>query len=239
MPWLRDLSKELLVRVLDLASDSSVLQLSVASGGLKNAVEECRPVSGEGPWCHPPGTWETSGLWRYLGLGDVTSTLLPSVTLRCEVKFQDLQEVLLFLKAAKALADDTIDNHVTFDHFVFKPKDVRHLYFGEDDHNGRWCTAGQTEVNFQGQLYCSIEAHRDDDDEVPWINVYVHWPYLPMKENPLICCSSLLLPELRMLASIGNIYDTHDLYEGSPLTELVRASRPLPMMLGVQGFDDV
>ena len=112
MPCLLNLSKELLVRALDFSSDTSVLELAAASRAVKTEVEECRPFGSEGSWRHPAGAWNTSGLWRFLGLGDLKK--IPFVSLCCEVEFQNVTETLAFLKAAKDLASDTIDDHVSF-----------------------------------------------------------------------------------------------------------------------------
>ena len=54
----------------------------------------------------------------------------------------------------------------------------------------------------------------------------------------LICCSSVLLPDLRLFGSFCNIYNDHELDAESPLTQLVRANMPLPMLFGVKGVDD-
>ena len=128
MPCLNALNTELLVRVLDLASDVSVLELDVASPSLTRAVEECRRGSplGEGAWRHPPGKWEVCGLWRFLSLGDLKK--IPSVTLSCKVEFQNVTEALAFFKAAKHLAADTIDGQVTFNTCSFSGEDVAELY---------------------------------------------------------------------------------------------------------------
>ena len=58
-----------------------------------------------------------------------------------------------------------------------------------------------------------------------------------LPQNPLIC-SSLLLPDLRLFASYGSIYNDHELDTESPLTQLVRANVPLPMLFGVKGLDE-
>ncbi|CAE7258100.1 aglC [Symbiodinium natans] len=239
MPCLLDLSNGFLVDVLDLSCDGSVLELAAASKAMQSAVEACRwiaPVCSRFPWRHLQGKLKLNGLWRYWGLGDLKRNPIPFATLCCEIEFQNLAEVMAFLRAANHLAADTVDGQVTFvNKFAFEAGDVAHLYFGEDDGNGRWCSAGQTKVFFNGRpVECSIEAHRDEEEEVPWINVSVDHD-LPM--NPMISCSSLHLPELRMEASLGSVYDVHDLQAESPLTELVRASKPLPMFLGVTGFD--
>ena len=216
MVRLCDWGKYLLAKVLDHSSDASVLELSAASRGAKSAVDTCRPLGTEGLWQHPPGAWEVCGLWRFLGLGDVKR--IPSVTLSSKVEFQNLREVLAFFKAASQLAADTMDGQVTYGTFSFKPADVARLSFGVGTFEHQ-CDSGETEVLFDDRLKCLIEAHRHDGDEVPWINIHVQRSTIEPDPNPLICCS-LLLPELRMSASMGNVYDTHDLDTESPLTEL-------------------
>lgn len=242
MPWRFDLSKELLVHVLNLSTDASVLHFAAASRAVRNAVEECREIGSacsagsHGPWRHPPATWEVSGLWRFLGLGDLKK--IPKVTLCCETEFQHSAELLAFLKAVKALAADTVDGHVTFSNFSFPPTDAAELFHGEDEF---MTTSGQVAtVVFNGyHIECSIDAHLwIHEGEVPTINLWVHENEKgALPENLLICCSSLLAPELRLLASCGeNMSEELDLDSESPFTELVRASKPLPMLLGVWGF---
>ena len=234
MPLLRGLTNGLLVDVLDLVSDASALELSAASAAVKWAVEECRLAGSRFPWQHPPG--KLHGLWRLFGLGDLKRKAIPFVTLRCEAEFENSARLVAFLKAANYLAADTIDGQVTFDNkFVFEASDVANLYYGEDDGNGRYCTAGLTEVLFNDcPLTCGIDGHRSDGDEVPWINVCVFHQDLP--QNPMIICSSLLLPELRMVASDGDVHNTHGLQADSPVTALVQASKALPVFFGVKGF---
>ena len=237
MPWpcLADfgsLGRELLGELLDLAPGASVLELSVASRRVRDAVDECRVTTTEGPWRFPKGMIVP---WRFLGLGDVKK--LPCVTLCCEVEFPHEQELRNFFQAARQLADDTVDGQVTFARFTFDPQDVAHLFYGEDYSNANWCGTEQTaELVFNGcHMTCSLDGHRDEADDVPWINLSVDQD--SSAENPLICCSSLLLPQLRMNSSCGNIYECHDLDAESPLTDLVQRSLPLPMFLGVKGLD--
>ena len=50
-----------------------------------------------------------------------------------------------------------------------------------------------------------------------------------------ICAAvAFLLPKLRLLAGY-DIYGGHDLDAESPLTDLVRANQPLPLLFGVKG----
>ncbi|CAL1152505.1 unnamed protein product, partial [Cladocopium goreaui] len=116
----------------------------------------------EGPWQHLPGAWQSSGLWRCLGLGDLK--MIPDVTLCCEVQFQELTEVLAFFKAVKALAADTIDGHVTFKKLTFKDE-VKTLFPG---HNRVvWpLSTDQTTVVFDGyQMECFLTCFFQEDDE--------------------------------------------------------------------------
>ena len=101
------------------------------------------------------------------------------------------------------------------------------------------------EVVFNGcRLNCSLSlaAHlqpEDSDGEIPWVNVYVDIDDgTVLLQNPLICCSSVLLPDLRLFGSFCNIYNDHELDAESPLTQLVRANMPRPMLFGVKGVDD-
>eukprot|EP00435_Cladocopium_sp_Y103_P070497 s127_g35.t1 len=234
---LHELSDVLLVHVLDLSLDTTVLELSAASHALKNGVDRCRRMSSEGPWQHLPGAWQTSGLWRYLGFGDLQR--IPEVTLCCEVKFQGLTEVLAFFKAVKALAADTIDGHVTFKKLMFDDA-VKTLF----SKRGIFST-DETTVVFDGyQMECFLDAFfYQEDDEVPLISLCVTYKNdkgLRLRAQdfpqirPFICCSSVLLPKLRLLAGY-DIYGGHDLDAESPLTDLVRANLPLPMLFGVKG----
>eukprot|EP00438_Fugacium_kawagutii_P011884 Skav219165 [mRNA] locus=scaffold648:263034:263732:- [translate_table: standard] len=229
MPWLR-LSRGPLEHVLHVLPDASVLRLAATCCSMKSAVEECRAMHHDGPWRHPPGPWEASGLWRLLGLGDLK--MIPMVTLCCEAEFQSVVEVLGFLKAAKDLAADTIDGQVVFNNFSFH---AAHLLWGDHDFT---CERAAERVDFvfKGcQIECSLEvSYFAGADEVPWIYPYVQHQRLP--ENPFICCNSLLSPQMRLRASLGNIY-FNDLDAGSPLTTLVRASMQLPMFLGVGAID--
>ena len=232
MPCLQKLSKEELLNVLEFSSDASVLELAATSRCVRSAVGEIRSGSGF-PWQHPPGT--LSGLWRFLGLGDLKRILIPSVSLQCDVEFQNFAEVVAFLKAANDFAADTMDGNVTFDKLSFDAGDVAHLFLGADDRNGRWCATGGTEVLFNGRpVACTIDAQRTDDDENPWMYVHVDCEDLP--PNPIICCSSLLSPELRMRANI-RCGDIHDLDEESPFTDFVLTSIPLPLFFGVKELD--
>ena len=241
MVGLHELNEVLLLKVLDLSFDASVLELAAASHALRNAVDNCRRVSSEGPWQHMPGAWEASGLWRYLGLGDLE--MIPAVTLRCEAKFQKTAEVLAFFKAAKAFAVDTVNGHVTFNMLVFP--DVAALFAGEAQ--GFFFTSNKTKIIFDGyQIECLLDVHFDlPDDEVPWINLYAwhiddNGMFLDRQDmpqnTPMICCSSLLLPGLRLYIGF-DVYYEHHLGADSPLTDLVRANLPLPMFFGVTGFD--
>ena len=235
MPCLRNLSKELLLNVLEFSSDTSVLELAATSRGVRSAVDECRSTGKGFPWRHPPGSLEVSGLWRVFGLGDLKRIPVPPVNLRCDVEFQDFAEVVAFLKAANDFAADTMDGHVTFDKLSFDAGDVAHLFFGADDRNDRWCATGETEVLFNGRrVECTLDAQRTDDDENPWM--YVHVDCENLLPNPIICCSSLLSPELRMRANI-RCGDIHDLDEESPFTDFVLTNMPLPLFFGVKELD--
>ena len=67
-----------------------------------------------------------------------------------------------------------------------------------------------------------------------WVESHTDGP-----QNPLVCCSSLVFPELRLHSMREREYqESHDLDASSPLTELVRANMPLPMFFGVKGFED-
>ena len=238
MPWLHHLSKELLVRVLDLSSDKSVLELTAASRAVKTEVEECRPLGSEGSWRHPEGTWNMSGIWRFLGLGDLKS--IPSVTLYCEVEFQNVVEALTFLKAAKNLAAETIDGQVSFSKCFFEAEDVSDLFEAvqnpenpeelQFDCEATWCSAVKPFRMF---------AFADERFESPWINISIE--KLPEETDKLperiaLCVNSLLLPGLRLLAETEDKDDgvviNYDLDGQSPLTEYVLNSRPLPMFFG-------
>eukprot|EP00435_Cladocopium_sp_Y103_P056223 s396_g18.t3 len=195
MPWHRDLSKELLVRVLDFSSDSSVLELAAASRAVKTDAEECRPLSSEGSWRHPAGTWNTSGLWRFLGLGDLKN--IPSVTLCCEVEFQNVAEAFAFLKAAKNLAADTIDDHVSFNQFLFSAADVNELFCGDGD-DPHWCEADQkAAIKMKGcQIQCALVATRTCADENAPRTLFLDVDRTRRK-NPRVICNSLLATDLR------------------------------------------
>ena len=170
MPCLRNLSKELLLNVLEFSSDTSVLEFAATSQGVRSAVDECRSTGKGFPWRQPPGSLEVSGLWRVFGLGDLKRIPVPAVNLRCDVEFQDFAEVVAFLKAANDFAADTMDGHVTFDKLSFDAGDVAHLFFGADDQNDRWCATGETVVLFNGRrVECTLDAQRTDDDENPWM----------------------------------------------------------------------
>jgi len=245
MPGLQSLSEVLLVHVLDLSSDALVLELAAASRALRSGVEACRQVASEGPWQHAPGTWEACGLWRYLGLGDLK--MIPAVTLCCETKFQHRTELLAFLKAVKALAAETFDGYVAFNQFTFDARKAASIFSREDMEGDDFMTESHqtVEVVFNGcRLNCSLSlaAHsqpEDSDGEIPWVNVYVDIDDgTVLLQNPLICCSSVLLPDLRLFGSFCNIYNDHELDAESPLTQLVRANMPLPMLFGVKGVDD-
>lgn len=238
MPCLHDLHPGLLVQVLDFSSDVSVLDLAAVARSLKIAVEECRPI-GCGPWKHAPGPWSSSGLWRYLGLGDLKK--LPTVTLFCESEFQDTSDVLAFVKAAKALAADTVDGHVAFNKCSFDAAGTARLF--SLDGNDNVCFGDQiARLAVKGcRIECTIDAHHYlPDGDAPWIWVYV-WveSHTDGPQNPLVCCSSLVFPELRLHSMREREYqESHDLDASSPLTELVRANMPLPMFFGVKGFED-
>ena len=228
--------REVLVQVLSLSSDASVLHFAAASRRLRDAVEECRQIGSQGPWRHAATTWEVSGLWRFLGLSDLKK--IPKVTLCCETEFQHEKEVLAFFKAAKGLAADTIDGHVIFSKFTFDATDASHLFFGEEE----FMTDAHETVKFliKGyQVECSIDGHLWwDESTVPTINLWVHENSdVPKNLDIEICCSSIVSPELRLIASCrDNMSKELDLDAKSPFTELVRTSRPLPMLLGVKGF---
>ncbi|CAE7421360.1 aglC [Symbiodinium natans] len=226
---LHDLS-EVIVHLLDVSSDSSALQLAAASHGLRKAVERCRGVACEGPWRHAAGAWEVAGLWRFLGLGDLHR--IPAVTLYCDMEFQHVGEVVKFLKAAKALASDTVDGRVTFSKFSFDPREMAELFDGEED--DFMTTSDQTaDVVFNGcNMTCSVDAHSEGG---PWptLNLWVHEKDDEVVPQNVLMCSSLLLPELRLCASCEDIEGTHMLDGESPLTELVRTGMPLPMLIGV------
>lgn len=221
--------------MLDLSS-VTVLELAVASGSLRGAVDECRPIGCAGPWRLSPGPWYPCGIWRYLGLGDLIK--LPKVTLCCETEFQETADVLAFVKAAKALAADTVDGHVGFNKCWFDAANAARLFFPG---NGEVCCYGDfAQIPFNGsQIECAIDAHSYlPQSGVPWIWVYVQEDSgLPRK--PLVCCNSLVFPELRLLSLPGRDHqETHDLDATSPLTDLVRANMPLPMFFGVKGLED-
>eukprot|EP00435_Cladocopium_sp_Y103_P035185 s2746_g9.t1 len=181
------------------------------------------------------GNQEIYELWRFYGLGDLKRPPVPPVNLRCDVEFQNFEEVVTFLKAANDLAADTADGNVTFNKLSFEEDDVDHLFFGELDRGRSWCFTRQTEVLFEGRLIeVEFDSHRQEESPDPFISIAVYNDTLP--QNPLICCSSLLLPELRMLSSQWNTYYVHDLDATSPSTEVVRTSMPLPMFFCVRGF---
>lgn len=238
---LNDLSEVLLLHVLDLSPDASVLELAATSCGLRSGVEACREIRQEGgPWRHHKGLWEVSGLWRFLGLGDLKT--MPHVTFCCETKFQHVKELLAFYKAAQAFAADTIDGRVTFHKFTFKGS--AKLFCGQQV--DFMAPSDQiADVDFNGrQIECSLDAHLHPEDEAPWINLFVNneddnRPDAP--QNLLMCCSSPVLPDLRLLAGFEAstiiIYNDHQLDSESPLTELMHANTPLPMMFGVKGLD--
>ena len=231
MPCLRNLSKELLVRVLDFSSDVSVLQLAAASRAVKTEVEECRPLGSEGSWRHPAGAWSSSGLWRFLGLGDLKK--IPSVTLCGEVEFQSVAETRTFLKAAKNLAADTVDDHVSFNHFLFSAADVNELFCGDGD-NPHWCEADhKAAIQLKGcRIQCSLVATRtcavQDAPRTLFLDVD-----RSRRKNPRVICNSLLARDLRLQSRHGNIEVYGDLTKESPLTKFMRARMPLPMFLGL------
>ena len=221
MPSLHSLSKGLLVHVLDLSSDASVLELAAASRAVKTEVEECSASASEGPWRHPAGTWKTSGLWKFLGLGDLKK--IPSVTLCCEVEFQNVSETLAFLRAARNLAADTIDDHVTFSKFSFE---LAHTLC-EPVNGVQFCRSCENvEIFFSGcRIKCFLEVMRFHSED-PQIHLMVSHEELP--EHPWVYCNSLQFPELRLRSSSGNIY--YDELEAThPLTKLVRERMPLLM----------
>jgi hypothetical protein len=151
--------------------------------------------------------------------------------------------VLAFFKAVKALAADTIDGHVTFKKLTFKDE-VKTLFPG---HNRvLWpLSTDQTTVVFDGyQMKCFLTCFFQEDDEVPLISLCVNYKNdkglrLGDQDFPQIraymCCSSVLPPKLRLLAGY-DIYGGHDLDAESPLTDLVRANQPLPLLFGVKGY---
>ena len=169
------------------------------------------------------------------------------MTLCCETKFQHRTELLAFLKAVKALAAETFDGYVAFNQFTFDARKAASIFSREDMEGDDFMTESHqtVEVVFNGcRLNCSLSlaAHsqpEDSDGEIPWVNVYVDIDDgTVLLQNPLICCSSVLLPDLRLFGSFCNIYNDHELDAESPLTQLVRANMPLPMLFGVKGVDD-
>ena len=240
MPGLHDLNEVILLHVLDLSLDASVLELAAASHSLRNAVDNCRGISSEGPWQHMPGVWAASGLWRYLGLGDLK--VIPDVTLRCETKFLEMTEVLAFFKAIKTFAAETIDGHVTFNKLTFPGAAA----IFSREHPGVFCPSNRTTVIFEGnQIECVVDVLFDPPDEGgPRITLCaMHLDDMGLllrredaQMRPLMCCSSLLLPELKLFSGF-DIYEDHHLDADSPLTDLVRANLPVPIMFGVTGFD--
>eukprot|EP00438_Fugacium_kawagutii_P011885 Skav219166 [mRNA] locus=scaffold648:282183:283261:- [translate_table: standard] len=237
MPWLSDLSKELLVKVLDLTSDVSVLELAAASRDLKSAVEDCRAMGSEDPWRHPPGPWEASGLWRLLGLGDLK--MIPQVSLCCQAEFQSVAEVLGFLKAAKCIAALTT-GPVTFAEFSFAVADVADLFPCEEvEDDPRWCEAEQkVEVEYNGhQIQCGLVATRtwSDVTKPRTLCLDIGHRGRRMRKKPSVICTSHLTPDLRLQSSHGSIEIYADLRRGSPLAELMHKCLPLPLLLGVRG----
>ena len=241
MPWPNDVSPELLVKILDLSSDASVLSLTAASWTWKGAVEDSRAMCNEGPWRHASGPWESVGLWRFLSLKDLNQ--IPDVTLCCEKVLQNAEEALAFFKAAKHLAADTVDGRGTFQMCSFETSDAVHLFSADEDADlGKNCVAEPTAgVLFEGrEIECVLEAHHFPHDRSPWTNLIIQNREIEGL-NPLVCCSSLLLPKLRLLSGISgciNIYTDHNLDADSPLTDLVRLSMPVPLFFGVRGLDD-
>eukprot|EP00438_Fugacium_kawagutii_P027428 Skav217154 [mRNA] locus=scaffold2621:329458:330228:- [translate_table: standard] len=244
---LQDLSEVLLLHILDLSSDASVLELAGTSSAERKRVEDCRSIGQQGsPWQHHQGRWEVSGLWRFLGLGDLKT--MPHVTLCCEIKFQHVKELLAFYKAVKTFAADTVDGRVTFHNLTFDVKESANLFSGEEEHF--MAPSDQTAVvDFNGrQIECSLDAHLfygvpsinlfvcEDDDEEDEDDDEEDTP-----QNLLMCCSSLLLPDVRLLAGLEagafKLYDDHLLDAESPLTKAVRANMPLPVLFGVKGLD--
>ena len=206
MPSLHSLSKGLLVHVLDLSSDASVLELAAASRAVKTEVEECSASASEGPWRHPAGTWKTSGLWKFLGLGDLKKI------------------------AARNLAADTIDDHVT-SKFSFE---LAHTLC-EPVNGVQFCRSCENvEIFFSGcRIKCFLEVMRFHSED-PQIHLMVSHEELP--EHPWVYCNSLQFPELRLRSSSGNIY--YDELEAThPLTKLVRERMPLLMFFGICGID--
>lgn len=232
MPWLHHLSKELLVRVLDFSSDTSVLELAVASRAVKTEVEECRPFGSEGSWRHPAGAWNTSGLWRFLGLGDLKK--IPFVSLCCEVEFQNVTETLAFLKAAKDLAADTIDDHVSLNQFLFSAADVNELFCGDGD-DPLWCEADhKAALKLKGcRIHCSLVATRTCAVQDAPRTLFLDVDRTRRRKNPRVICNSLLATDLRLQSRHGNIEVYGDLTKESPLTKLMCAKMPLPMFLGL------
>ena len=228
-----------LVHVLDYSLDVSVLELAAVASSFKSAVEKCRPIGGCGPWKHLPGQWHTSGLWKVLGLGDLKK--LPKVTLCCETEFKDTAEVLAFVKAAKALAADTVDGHVAFNKCSFDAdaKEVERLFSPSNDEF--YCFGHQiAQIPFNGcKIECTMDVHSGlPDCHCPWILMYV-WVKDDNdgRQNPLVCCSSLVFPELRLHSLRDREENEIDYLDASsPLTELVRAGMPLPMFFGVVGW---
>ncbi|CAE7802107.1 unnamed protein product [Symbiodinium sp. CCMP2592] len=234
MPGLQELQEGVLVLVLDQASDTSGLRLGAASRGARKAVQQCRDMGSEGPWRHPPGTWEPSGLWRHLGLGDLQR--LPSVTLCCQIEFQNVEEVVAFTKAAMEMAAQTINGHVSFSIFTFRRLERAKLFHRTPwDFFSRAQAKPSAHVCFNGRQYeCRLHASPgwdNFDEEGSSISLHVDpvEDVVDVPQSPSILWGSL---------SKEWALDTCDtrLTAESPLAASVKAGRPLPMMLGIESL---
>ena len=139
-----------------------------------------------------------------------------------------------FLKAAKDLASDTIDDHVSFNQFLFSAADVNELFCGDGD-DPLWCEADhKAALKLKGcRIHCSLVATRTCAVQDAPRTLFLDVDRTRKRKNPRVICNSLLAADLRLQSRHGNIEVYGDLTKESPLTKLMCARMPLPMFLGL------
>lgn len=176
-------------------------------------------------------TCEVPGLWSYLGLGGLK--MIPPVTICCQMEFHgNYSRGAGLFQSCQSLgswyAADTCDGHVTFHKFMFDAAEVERVLNGDQEHVVPEPDQ-VAEVFFKG---CTFDGKVDlwrslTRSSLIWIWLcWTRWTktWAILGQNPMIYCSSLQLdPE-------------------SPLTKLLRANMPLPMLFGlkksaIQGLD--
>ena len=166
--------------------------------------------------------------------------MIPPVTRGCETEFRGRAKVLtFFLPKAKALAADTCDGHVTFNKFIFDAAEGERVLNGDQEHVVPEPDQ-VAEVFLGGTFYCKVDLRSgfpNQEFSDMDLDVLDTEDEEDLGQNPMILCSSPLLPELRLLTIYvvsGTDYgDWLELDPESALTKLLRANMWLPMLFGV------